>query len=137
MPACAMVHPPPPTEATAALPAGASKVAITLVVVDTIQAPVPLHPPPFHPANRIAGAWRGRQCHGRSTSEWFVTVTLAIDPGRNRRDRSSSRASLDHHHVHVVAMEFSALNAFSQRPVETSPFIAGTEPPVLRMAFRI
>ena len=52
VPACAMVHPPPPTEATAALPAGASKVAVMLMVVDTIQAPVPLHPPPFHPANR-------------------------------------------------------------------------------------
>ena len=49
VPACAMVHPPPPPEDIAALPAGTSKVAVTVAEVLTTQALVPVHPLPLQP----------------------------------------------------------------------------------------
>ena len=53
MPACAMVHPPPLKGLQDCVAGRRIEGRCHVVVVDTIQAPVPLHPPPFHPANRI------------------------------------------------------------------------------------
>ncbi len=44
-----MVQPPPPTEGTAALIDGASKIAVTVAEVLTTQTPVPVQPLPLHP----------------------------------------------------------------------------------------
>ena len=117
--------------------AGRLKVAVTVAVVDTTQLPVPLHPPPFHPAN--------------TDPALAVAVNVTVVPPGKRSLQSPPQlipAGVDATvpvpvpflatiTVNVGAMEFKALNAFSRRPVETMPFNDGTETPVLRMAFRI
>ena len=101
--------------------AGRLNVAVTVAVVDTTQVPVPLHPPPLHPANRDPALG--------------VAVNVTVVPPGNRSLQSPPQlipAGVDATvpvpapflatiTVNVEAMEFSALNAFSRRPLDTLP----------------
>ena len=117
--------------------AGRLKVAVTVAVVDTTQAPVPLQPPPLHPVN--------------TDPALGVAVKVTVLPPGNRSLQSPPQlipagadatvpvpvpflATIT---VNVGAMEFSALNAFRRRPVDTLPFRSGEASPVFRIAFLI
>jgi hypothetical protein len=117
--------------------AGRLKVAVTVAVVDTTQTPVPLQPPPLHPAN--------------TDPAFGVAVNVTVLPPANRSLQSPPQLipagvdvtvpvpvpALVTITVNVVAMELSALNAFSRRPVDTTPFRSGEALPVFRIAFLI
>jgi hypothetical protein len=117
--------------------AGRLKVAVTVAVVDTTQLPIPLHPPPLHPVNTDPAP--------------AVAVKVTVVPPGKRSLQSPPQlipAGVDATvpvpvpflatiTVKVGAMEFSALNAFSRRPLDTTPFRSGEASPVFRIAFLI
>jgi len=133
VPAWAIVQPPPPplAEGVGALPAGVSRVAVTEAAVLTSQGPVPVHPFPLQPVN--------------TDPALGVAVSVTVAPPGKRSLQSppqSIPAGVDATvpapvpflatmRVNVGAMEFSALNAFNRRPLDTLSFSCDEASPAM------